>query len=681
MIDDLRDVNSGAAMLFGATMDSLRAASILKNLRTLHIRIKQHSTNASYLAQKFESIGLKTVYPGLPSHPSHQMFKMQMNTECGFGGLLTIDVGTLDKANALMELMQHNNLGYLAVSLGFYKTLFSAPGTSTSSEIPKEEQKTMGLNEGLIRFSVGIDNDGDGLVDEDPWGDSNGDGILDDDGDCLSLAAEHQDSNGDGNPCGPGDLGVDEDFSEQQLTDLVNTREIYLVPMLNVDGNRYDREEFCGENAWETCPTGGWRKNLRNNGPQPLPDFNEEVDEDCDGVDLNRNFQFEWGWPLGATIPLVPGTCTPAEDERAGISNNDVYTGPYDTTDNDGDGLVNEDNVDGEDDDNDGRLDEDWAGGNSEPETLFVQDLTEMNDDDNNLASDFKMTLSWHSFSELVLYPWGHCTGCETPDHQQLIYHGDQMAEMTDYTNMQSSDLYPTTVDYCDWQYGVHDAYCYTMEIGTAFHQRPEDVNHIAVRNVGVPFYVLEIADNPRERANLAMENISQQNYLITPIDIDVPESGDIPIDVCVSNDFPYSEANSFVKYRMVKPSRLQSDYGPREWATTPWESVQIERVDEACTTASGNGTVLRAEIPVSESSTGKLHYKAQITTLSGSDSIYPADGSYYELGIEYRSSYGNFASSLFLFVFIAGTVWGGLGACLRLMLGDEPELTDAEVA
>ena len=89
--------------------------------------------------------------------------------------------------------------------------------------------------------SVGVDNDGDGLIDEDPWGDSNGDGVLDDDGDCLSLAAEYQDSNGDGNPCGPGDLGVDEDFSEQQLTDLVNTREIYLVPMLNVDGNRYDR--------------------------------------------------------------------------------------------------------------------------------------------------------------------------------------------------------------------------------------------------------------------------------------------------------------------------------------------------------------------------------------------------------------------------------------------------------
>ena len=158
-IDNLRNVNNGAAMLFGATMDSMRAASILKNLRTLHIRIKQHSANALYLAQKFESLGLKTVYPGLASHPSHQVFKAQMNAEFGFGGMLTVDVGSLKNANTLMELMQNENLGYLAVSLGFYKTLFSAPGTSTSSEIPEEEQKIMGLTEGLIRFSVGLDND------------------------------------------------------------------------------------------------------------------------------------------------------------------------------------------------------------------------------------------------------------------------------------------------------------------------------------------------------------------------------------------------------------------------------------------------------------------------------------------------------------------------------------------
>ena len=158
-IDDLRNVNDGAAMLLGSTMDSLRSASVLKNLRTLHIRMQQHSHNASYLAEKFENDGLKTVYPGLASHPSHELFKSMMNEKYGFGGMLTIDVGSLDKANALMELMQERNLGYLAVSLGFYKTLFSAPGSSTSSEIPEDEQEAMGLSDGLIRFSIGLDAD------------------------------------------------------------------------------------------------------------------------------------------------------------------------------------------------------------------------------------------------------------------------------------------------------------------------------------------------------------------------------------------------------------------------------------------------------------------------------------------------------------------------------------------
>ncbi|WP_370226207.1 aminotransferase class I/II-fold pyridoxal phosphate-dependent enzyme [Mesoflavibacter sp.] len=158
-INELRSVNDGACMLLGSTMDSLRASSILKNLRTLHIRMQQHSHNASYLAEKFEKLGLKTVYPGLTSHPSHQLFKNMMNKQYGFGGMLTIDVGSLDKANALMELMQEKNLGYLAVSLGFYKTLFSAPGTSTSSEIPEDEQEEMGLSDGLIRFSIGLDAD------------------------------------------------------------------------------------------------------------------------------------------------------------------------------------------------------------------------------------------------------------------------------------------------------------------------------------------------------------------------------------------------------------------------------------------------------------------------------------------------------------------------------------------
>ncbi len=158
-INDLRSVNDGAAMLLGPVMDSLRAASVLKNLRTLHIRMKKHSENAMYLADHFEKDGLKVVYPGLKSHKDHQLFKAMYNKEYGFGGIMTIDVGTIEKANELMELMQHENLGYLAVSLGFYKTLFSASGTSTSSEIPAEEQVEMGLSNGIIRFSIGLDND------------------------------------------------------------------------------------------------------------------------------------------------------------------------------------------------------------------------------------------------------------------------------------------------------------------------------------------------------------------------------------------------------------------------------------------------------------------------------------------------------------------------------------------
>lgn len=158
-INSLRNVNNGAAMLLGPVMDSLRAASVLKNLRTLHIRMKKHSENALFLAKNFEKDGLKVVYPGLRSHKDYELLKKQYNEEYGFGGIFTIDVGSLEKANELMELMQHENLGYLAVSLGFYKTLFSAPGTSTSSEIPEDEQKEMGLSNGIIRFSIGLDND------------------------------------------------------------------------------------------------------------------------------------------------------------------------------------------------------------------------------------------------------------------------------------------------------------------------------------------------------------------------------------------------------------------------------------------------------------------------------------------------------------------------------------------
>ena len=520
---------------------------------------------------------------------------------------------------------------------------------------------------------AGIDNDGDGLIDEDGW-----DGI-DNDGDCLGLNLSFQDSNGDGNPCGPGDLGVDEDFSEQFITDMVNTREIYLIPMLNTDGHRYDMEEFCGETAWENCYRSGWRKNLRDNthtGVTPIPDVDESVDPSCDGVDLNRNYQFEWGAPLGATGPIFPGFC------YSSGPNNDVYNGPVNLEDNDGDGFVNEDHVDGKDDDADGQIDEDWMGGNTEPETKFIQDMTEMNDDDMNGASDFKSTLTWHSFSELVLWPWGHCSDCYTTDDEYLVYHGQKMGQMTDYAAMQSSDLYPTTGDFCDWHYGVHNSYCYTMEIGNAFHEYPEDIAHIAVRNLGVPFYMVEMADDPRYRAIVGIQNTTATQHLQQPDDVRVPTSGDIPIGLCLDPTFPFTpEINkSHLMWRFVEPTRQQNDFGPTEWVEVPWKMSAFRETTELCELLDGsNGTKMVGDIPLPDTSVGKIQYKAMLGTANGAFPFsYPTveeGGNYYELSIPYRAAFGDAVLSILMFLVIATMVWGGLGFTLREMFSEDDRI------
>ncbi len=158
-IASLRDVNSGAAMLLGPVLDSMRSASILKNMRTLNIRMQQHGKNAMFLAKNLKELGLNVFYPGLEEHPQHHLLKYMLNPGYGYGGMLTFDVTTEENASRLLEAMQNELVGFFAVSLGFYKTLFSSPGTSTSSEIPKEEQDEMGMTPGLVRMSVGIDQD------------------------------------------------------------------------------------------------------------------------------------------------------------------------------------------------------------------------------------------------------------------------------------------------------------------------------------------------------------------------------------------------------------------------------------------------------------------------------------------------------------------------------------------
>jgi len=158
-IGNLCNVNTGTSMLLGPVLDPIRAASIHKNLFTLHIRMKQHSRNGMFIAGRLQEKGLKVVYPGLKTHPQHELMKRLMNPAYGFGGMLSIDLETRQRANDFMVAMQKRNVGYIAVSLGYFKTLFSNSGSSTSSEIPPEKQHQMGLSEGLVRFAMGLDED------------------------------------------------------------------------------------------------------------------------------------------------------------------------------------------------------------------------------------------------------------------------------------------------------------------------------------------------------------------------------------------------------------------------------------------------------------------------------------------------------------------------------------------
>jgi methionine-gamma-lyase len=158
-VNSLTDINSGATMLLGPVLDSFRAASILKNLHSLHVRMKKHSENALFLAEEFEKLGVKVFYPGLKSNRDFDLITNLKNDGFGYGGMLAIDAGSYERASKLMTRMQEEKVGYLAVSLGYFKTLFSSPGHSTSSEIPEDEQKQMGLSAGLVRFSIGLDND------------------------------------------------------------------------------------------------------------------------------------------------------------------------------------------------------------------------------------------------------------------------------------------------------------------------------------------------------------------------------------------------------------------------------------------------------------------------------------------------------------------------------------------
>lgn len=155
-IEQLMDLHCGSIMLLGPTMDPKVASEISLRIPHLPLRMAAHGERALALAERLESTGVDVCYPGLSHHPDHALFDDLRCPEYGYGGVLTIDLGDEETANQLMSSLQNKyRFGFMAVSLGYFDTLMSCSGSSTSSEMTDEHKLTAGISPGLVRMSIG----------------------------------------------------------------------------------------------------------------------------------------------------------------------------------------------------------------------------------------------------------------------------------------------------------------------------------------------------------------------------------------------------------------------------------------------------------------------------------------------------------------------------------------------
>ncbi len=359
-----------------------------------------------------------------------------------------------------------------------------------------------------------FDNDEDGSINEDPVD------AVDNDKDGL----------------------VDEDENEARITWLVDHREIWMIPMLNPDGVTMDQ-----------------RKNGREEVPRSVPGSTMPTD----GVDINRNYPFKWN------NPLDPFTGTgKAEDSSSPFSS--VYRGPPDNFDDDGDALVqreirpgfiekfydknfiDEDPMDNIDNDNDGRIDEDIDGGFSEPETIAMRNLFTYLHNTKTDESDVVLSISYHTYGEWVLFPWGWTN--EPTSHDALFnYIGSIYAEYTGYTLSQGPGLYPVSGELDDWLYGKHGVLAFTFELGNEAYKVPEeDIINISRLILPCELDMMEMAPVAKiakiqNRADLEIGlpqiNHTQKEHMVTN-----KESYDV--EVTISNRELIDEDSIYLYYR-----------------------------------------------------------------------------------------------------------------------------------
>jgi cystathionine beta-lyase/cystathionine gamma-synthase len=164
----VRDAELAAQLYFlqnaaGAILSPFDSWLVLRGIKTLAVRMRQHDANgriiASFLAEhpRVERV----FYPGLGSHPQHELARRQMS---GFGGMLSFETGSYENARATLNAVR---LCALAESLGGVETLISHPASMTHASVPEPERRRLGITDGLVRVSVGIEAVDDIIADLD----------------------------------------------------------------------------------------------------------------------------------------------------------------------------------------------------------------------------------------------------------------------------------------------------------------------------------------------------------------------------------------------------------------------------------------------------------------------------------------------------------------------------------